>query len=161
MYNTEAWQCLCVSENRFQVRSLKTAGKATCRESAREVTKAYSVISNRVGIRERSVFWGTEVREGWCASVYDWLVRIVGGYCSVSSNEIGLCGAPPAPRRTLGFPSRSMRSGRSNRDFFTQPGSYRKINGHFVLRRVAGSGRGGNTIYLFCRHCWGEIWRDK
>lgn len=46
-------------ENSSLIFSLETSAKATSQHCAREVTKAFSVVSNRVGIRERSVFWAS------------------------------------------------------------------------------------------------------
>lgn len=47
----------CFVEIDSLVFSLETSAKATSQQCAREVTKAFSVVSNRAGIRERSVFW--------------------------------------------------------------------------------------------------------
>lgn len=133
---------------------LKTSAKASSQQSAWKVTKEYSVVSNRAGIRERSVFWVSR-GAGRQQRSRAWLVAANGRRVLLDIVQLEAAARLPRPlSRLLLFPV-SVYAARAieSRMFLRSSAAHiEKINGHFGLRasrRVAGSGRGSNTfIYL-------------
>lgn len=144
-----------VEYNVLLVFSLGTSAKATSQQCAREVTKAFSVVSNRVGIRERSVFWasrgaGREKKDGsWLAmkrgrralhgeGQWEHATRCPARWCSAVEY---FCPFHTGARSIHAL-------------FFTESRSHRKINGHFGMDYVRGEGSpdpGSNAfIYFVC-----------
>lgn len=127
--------------------------KTTRLQHARLVTKAFSVVSNRFGIRERSAFLRRGAREGSGAGEWERAAGSGGGRHTAVAND----GAGSRAQFAAAWPPPSAlslsRCALPDPRFVfcdKRPHIEKKINGHFGLRatrRVSGCGRSGTFIY--------------